>query len=72
MTKKQTMNRIYVACWEFYKKYHAMAPLAEEQIDMMCEESMQIAEQYGHTLFVRRLLYATCDELCNEKENNDG
>lgn len=72
MTKKQVVNSIYVTCWEFYKKYHARVPLSEQDRQEMLNETVEISERYGKTLFVRRLLHATCDELCEERENGDG
>lgn len=72
MTKKQLMNRMSVACWEFYKKYHAQVPLDEHTKQIMADEAICIADKYSETKAVRRILSAYCDELCDEKENEDG
>lgn len=68
MGKKQTINRIYVACWELYKKYHDMVPLSEAQKELLLEDSIKISREYGDSRFVKRLLHATCDEVCDEVE----
>ena len=68
MTKKQRMNRAYVACWDLYKKYHDIVPLSESQKEMLAEEATQISKEFGDTRFVKRMLHATCDEVCDEME----
>lgn len=68
MTKKQRMNRAYVACWELYKKYHEMVPLCEEQKELLMEDAVRISKEHGDTRFIKRVLHATCDEVCDEME----
>jgi hypothetical protein len=71
MTKKQRMNYILVACWELSKKYLDKAPLTEKEIEMLLNDATKIANQYGNTKFVKRVLHATCDEIC-EGERDHG
>ena len=67
MSKKQRMNQMSVAGWEFYKKYHDQAPLSDSIKELMAEDVIRIANEYDGERFIKRLLSIYCDELCEEK-----
>lgn len=67
MNKKQRVNQMSVAGWEFYKKYHAQVPLSNQAKELMAEEAIRISNEYGNERFMKRLLNIYCDELCEEK-----
>lgn len=67
MNRKQVINKMSVAGWEFYKKYHAQVPLNDHIKELMAEDAMRISTEFGNERFIKRLLNIYCEELSEEK-----